>query len=80
MTEIEKEFFRVIKLFADDDCLKHVVLIGSWAEYIYQNAGMLPNGITALKTLDIDFLVKNLRLPQPPNKSGKPRNCRGFCR
>ena len=27
---------------------------------------MLPNGITALKTLDIDFLVKNRRLPQPP--------------
>jgi len=66
MTEIEKEFLRVVKLFSDNECLKHVVLIGSWAEYIYQNTGMLPKGITALRTLDIDFLIKNLRLPQPP--------------
>ena len=66
MNEMEKEFLRVVKLLSDNDCLKHVVLIGSWAEYIYQNTGMLPNGITALRTLDIDFLVRNLRLPQPP--------------
>jgi hypothetical protein len=66
MTEMEKEFLRVIKLFSDNNCLKHVVLIGSWAEYIYQNTGILPKGITALRTFDIDFLVKNLRLPQPP--------------
>ena len=29
MTEMEKEFLRVIKLFSENDCLKHVVLIGS---------------------------------------------------
>jgi hypothetical protein len=40
MTEMEKEFLRVINLFSDNECLKHVVLIGSWAEYIYQNTGM----------------------------------------
>jgi len=60
MNNMEKEFHRVIKLFADNDCLKHVVLIGSWVEYIYQKTGFLPEGTTALRTLDIDFLVINL--------------------
>ena len=66
MTEQEKEFLRVIKLLAESGCLDHVILIGSWAEYLYQNLGIIPTGTTALRTLDVDFLVKNLREPQPP--------------
>ena len=68
MTEQEKEFIKVLTLLSDNNCLKHVVLIGSWAEYLYQNTGLLPKGTTALRTLDVDFLVKNLRVPQPPVK------------
>ena len=66
MNEQEREFLKVLKLFSDNGCLKHVILIGSWVEYIYQNTGLIPKGTTALRTLDIDFLVKNLREPQPP--------------
>jgi len=66
LTEQEREFIKVLTLLSDNSCLKHVILIGSWAEYLYQNTGMLPKGTTVLRTLDIDFLVKNLRKPQPP--------------
>ena len=66
MTEQEREFLKVLELLSDNNCLKHVVLIGSWAEYLYQDTGLLPKGTTALRTLDVDFLVKNLRVPQPP--------------
>jgi len=65
LTEQEKEFFKVLTLLSDSNSLKYVVLIGSWAEYIYQNTGLLPKGTTVLRTLDIDFLVKNLREPKP---------------
>jgi len=68
LTEQEKEFIKVLTLLSDNNCLKHVILIGSWAEYLYQNTGLLPKGTTALRTLDVDFLVKNLRVPQPPVK------------
>jgi len=66
MSEQEKEFLKVIELLSDHGCLKHVVLIGSWAEFLYQHAGIIPKGTTVLRTLDIDFLVKNLREPKPP--------------
>jgi hypothetical protein len=65
-SEQQTEFLKVIKLFHDNDCLKHVVLIGSWAEFLYQQTGLIPSGTTALRTLDIDFLVRNLRRPMPP--------------
>jgi hypothetical protein len=66
MNEQEREFLRVVKLLSDNDILNHVILIGSWAEYLYQDTGMIPKGTTALKTLDVDFLIKNLRMPMPP--------------
>jgi hypothetical protein len=62
----EEEFLKLIKLFSDNDCLKDLVLIGSWAEYVYQHTGMLPPHTTALFTLDVDFLIRNLHRPQPP--------------
>jgi hypothetical protein len=62
----EREFLRMLKLLSDNDCLQHVALIGSWAEYLYQNTGLIPMGTTVLRTLDIDFLVKNMRRPTPP--------------
>ena len=66
MTEQEKEFLKVVTLLEKNNCLQHVVLIGSWAEFLYQNTGIIPKGTTVLRTLDIDFLVKNIRKPKPP--------------
>ncbi|MCQ2551161.1 MAG: nucleotidyltransferase domain-containing protein [Clostridia bacterium] len=58
-------FLRFIKLLSDNDLLEHVILIGSWAEFIYKEAGILPGFEGNIKTLDIDFLLKNLRKPTP---------------
>jgi len=66
MSNQQTEFTKIIKLFWDNDCLQHLILIGSWAEYVYQQTGILPKGTTALRTLDIDFLIKNLKKPNPP--------------
>lgn len=60
-----KDFWAFLRLLADNDLLKHVVVIGSWAEYLYAQAGVLPDFEANLRTLDIDFLVRNLRRPVP---------------
>ncbi|MDR1953120.1 MAG: nucleotidyltransferase domain-containing protein [Clostridiales Family XIII bacterium] len=66
MATQEAEFLNIIKLFADNNCLKDVVLIGSWATYLYQRTGVIPQGTAPLRTLDVDFLIRNLRKPAPP--------------
>lgn len=60
------EFFRFIRLLSDNDLLKHVIVIGSWAEYVYAQAGVLPGFTANFRTLDIDLLIRNLR--RPPKK------------
>ena len=62
----QKEFLKFIKLLNDNDCLKHVILVGSWAEYVYKETGLIEDYDPNIKTLDIDFLLKNLRRPSPP--------------
>lgn len=61
----QKEFIKFIKLLKDNDLLSHVILIGSWAEFIYKETNMLPRFEANIRTLDIDFLLKNLRKPLP---------------
>jgi len=62
----QREVLRLLKLLNDNDILAHVVLVGSWAEYIYAQTGILPGFTMTLRTIDIDFLVKNLRRPTEP--------------
>jgi hypothetical protein len=66
MPEYEGEFIKIIKLLSDNDLLDHVIVIGSWSEFLYQRTGMIPPNTTALRTLDVDILVRNLRKPEPP--------------
>ena len=56
-------FWKFIKLLHDNDLLEHVIVIGSWCEYIYAQGGVLPDYSAMIRTLDIDFLVKNMRRP-----------------
>lgn len=62
----QKEALHLLKLLNDNDILDHVILIGSWAEFMYAQTGVLPGYTMTLRTLDIDFLVKNLRRPTQP--------------
>ena len=61
----QKEYIKFIKLLDDNDCLEHVILIGSWAEFLYRELGILDGFEPNIKTLDIDFLLKNMRRPIP---------------
>ena len=55
MNEIRKIFWETIKIFKKNNVLKHVVLIGSWAEHIYEVSDYLKDFKANLKTKDIDF-------------------------
>lgn len=61
-----RDFWEFIKLLSDNSLLGHVIVVGSWAEYIYAQAGILPGFEANLRTLDIDFLVRNMRRPATP--------------
>ena len=63
MNTQESELAQFIAFLNEHDCLKHVVIVGSWAEYLYEKTGLLPGYYANIKTLDIDFLVRNLRVP-----------------
>ena len=62
----QKEFLGFLKLLNDNDLLDKVIVGGSWAEYIYAQSGLLKGFTGDLRTLDVDFLIKNLRLPNTP--------------
>ena len=40
--------------------------LGSWAEYLYRELGVLKGFDPNIRTLDIDFLARNLRKPSEP--------------
>lgn len=59
----KEEFERFLLCLQEAECLDHVIVIGSWAEYIYQETGILKDFDAPMKTLDVDFLIPNLRKP-----------------
>ncbi len=60
------------------ECSSYVILVGSWAEFVYRESGLLPGFDPNIRTLDVDLLVRNLRRPSPPvNLIGLARE-RGF--
>ena len=60
----ETEFLKFIKLLDNNGCLSHVILVGSWAEFLYNKANLLPKFVSNLRTLDVDFMVKNIHKPK----------------
>jgi len=58
----ESVFWEIIDVFSKQGLLPHVMLVGSWAEYIYERSCL--EGFKAnLKTRDVDFLYRNIRRP-----------------
>lgn len=58
-------FWSTIKVLDETSTLPHVMVIGSWAEFLYAyyfNSEFLPN----IRTRDIDFLYPNIRKPAKP--------------
>lgn len=60
------EFWNFIRLLHENDLLEHVIVVGSWAEYLYAQSGLLKGFEVNLRTLDIDFMIKNMRRPSKP--------------
>ena len=60
----EEEFYNFIRCLQDAACLPHVVVIGSWAEYLYHENNMLQGYVPSMQTIDVDFLVTNLNRPK----------------
>ena len=61
-----RDFWRFINLLQTNDLLQYVVVVGSWAEYLYSQSGLLEGFAANLRTLDIDFLIKNMRRTVTP--------------
>lgn len=63
-TEQSKVFWDTLHILHEAGALEHLIIIGSWAEYIYEQDGMLDGFTSAIKTRDVDFLIPNLRKPR----------------
>ncbi len=74
----QKAFAKVLDLVEDSGCMPHVMLIGSWAEFAYREAGLLNDFAPNIKTMDVDFLVRNLRKPTPAAGLAATAKERGF--
>ncbi|MFZ5634146.1 MAG: GSU2403 family nucleotidyltransferase fold protein [Bacillota bacterium] len=60
--ERQKEiFWETLSTFQEIGLLENLLLVGSWAEYIYQFC--LKDFFPIIRTRDMDFLIKNIRRP-----------------
>ena len=73
----EQAFWDTIRVLHEQDVLSHVMLIGSWAEYLYPllfDTAFEPN----IRTRDIDFFYRNLKLPDKPIRFVEAMKRNGF--
>lgn len=66
MNDQEHALLSFLAILDDLGVLKDVILIGSWAGYLYEHAGVLEGYRHEIATLDLDLLVKNQHLPANP--------------
>jgi hypothetical protein len=64
MNDIKNIFWDTMKELSKNEVLGYIVLIGSWAEYIYEASNYFKEFEANLKTRDIDFLIKNINKPE----------------
>lgn len=57
-----KIFDEMLDILENTGALPHVIIIGSWAEHIYENTGLLQYKAN-LTTQDVDLLIPNIRRP-----------------
>jgi hypothetical protein len=56
-------FDKIIGALHDSGMARHVMLIGSWVEYVYEAVSFFKGYKSMMRTRDVDFLVCNLRRP-----------------
>jgi hypothetical protein len=62
--EQSRVFWDTIRILQEAGALEHLVIIGSWGEYIYEQDGVLDGFTSTIRTRDVDFLIPNLRKPR----------------
>ena len=75
--EQQQAFWDTIKTLHELDILPYIMLIGSWAESLYPylfDSEFEPN----IRTRDIDFFYRNLKLPDKPVKFVEAMKQNGF--
>jgi len=79
----KESFIETLTILDSLGLLEHVILIGSWAEYLYEQCNVVESFISTTKTMDIDFLVKNIRKPRhyyaPGTKNENSGSFGNFC-
>ncbi len=66
LNEQQGAFRRVLELVEKAGCSNYLMLIGSLAEYVYREVGVLKGFDPNIRTMDVDYLVLNQRKPNPP--------------
>jgi hypothetical protein len=59
-------FHEILTILFKHGVLEHLILIGSWSEYVYEASGILGAFEANLRTRDYDFFVPNAARPSPP--------------
>ena len=75
--EQEQYFHEFLNVLYESNALDSVILVGSWAEYLYEKEKILSGFTSLAKTTDIDFLLRNEIVTQPANII-KPAQEKGF--
>jgi hypothetical protein len=73
----EEAFWDLIGTLSEVGVLPHMMVIGSWAEYlyaVYYGDDYVPN----IRTLDVDLLYRNIRLPRERVNIFEPLRKKGF--
>lgn len=60
----KQTFWQTIELFHEVGILEHTIVVGSWAEYLYEESGLIPGFRSSFRTQDFDVLMRNIRLPK----------------
>lgn len=59
----EETFYKVLRLFYDNNLLEHIIIVGSWAEWIYYRSNFIENYLPVVRTFDLDILIPNINKP-----------------
>ncbi|MCK5764010.1 MAG: hypothetical protein KAH05_07815 [Clostridiales bacterium] len=80
MTENQlQKFWEIIASFEKNELLEHLMIIGSWAEVIYQEGNVVKDFKATSRTYDLDFLIKSrFKKFNPPKDVAKILENQGF--
>ncbi|MDR0906801.1 MAG: nucleotidyltransferase domain-containing protein [Oscillospiraceae bacterium] len=57
-------FAEILQILYDEKVLPYVIIVGSWAEYLYEQSGYFSTDFRSnLRTRDVDVLYSNIKMP-----------------